>query len=402
VNKLEEEICKLCKGGNLFPPLTGVLGMNIKPKKEIEIIKPYPLGKTLEDIQREYQPNKLRKMSDNENVYGFSHMVGAELQNSLHSLSLYPDGTTGRLCEQLSHQHQIPKDYFLIGNGSEELIRLLCRAFISNGDEVVMADITFPIYKSNVLIEGGVSVFVPLVDGTHDLNGMSAAIHERTKMIFICNPNNPTGTCVNPTELKEFIQKIPNHILVVLDEAYDEYMEQQQKLDSTTLLIEQSNLVLLRTFSKIYGLAALRVGYGIMHPAVLEQLVKVKEVFNVNQLGQQAAVAALKDQTFVLECAKKNLIERNYLSSRLKEFNLSVFPSQTNFLFIYNLRDVVGLNELLLQQGIVARFFPFLQYNGSMRLTLGTREDHETLLDVFSRFYEKKEVANNGSQSSLT
>ncbi|CAG9606442.1 histidinol-phosphate transaminase [Pseudoneobacillus rhizosphaerae] len=376
--------------------------MSIKPKKQIEQLKPYPIGMTLEDIQSKYQPKKLRKMSDNENVYGFSSKVTEALRSSLHSLSLYPDATTERLCEQLSYQHKVPKNYFLIGNGSEELIRLLTRAFISDGDEAIMADITFPIYKSNVMIEGGLPVFVPIVEGTHDLQAMYEAISDRTKMIFICNPNNPTGTCVDPSELKKFIQKIPAHILVVLDEAYDEYMEQHQKIDSITLLMEHPNLVLLRTFSKIYGLAALRVGYGIMHPTVMEQLIKVKEVFNVNKLGQNAAIVALKDQPFVKDCAEKNLIERNYLSRRLSEQNLSFFPSQTNFLFIYNLGEIESLNERLLQQGIVSRFFPFPQFNGSMRLTLGTREDHETLLDVFDGLYTKEEVANNGSQSSLT
>jgi histidinol-phosphate aminotransferase len=376
--------------------------MNIKPKKQIEQLKPYPLGMSLEDIQRKYQPKKLRKLSDNENVYGFSPKVTEALRNSIHSLSLYPDATTEKLCEQLSNQHKIPKEYFLIGNGSEELIRLLTRAFVSDGDEAIMADITFPIYKSNVMIEGGIPVFVPIIEGTHDLPGMHEAISDRTKMIFICNPNNPTGTSVDPSELKKFIQKIPSHILVVLDEAYDEYMEQHQKIDSITLLMEHPNLVLLRTFSKIYGLAALRVGYGIMHPIVMEQLIKVKEVFNVNQLGQNAAIEALKDQPFVKLCAEKNLIERNYLSRRLSEQNLSFFLSQTNFLFIYNLGEIESLNERLLQQGIISRFFPFPQHNGCMRLTLGTREDHETLLDVFNSLYTKEEVANNGSQSSLT
>jgi histidinol-phosphate aminotransferase len=383
-------------------PLSEVLEMNIKPKKTINDIKPYPVGRTLEDIQHEYQPIKLRKMSDNENVYGFSPLVGEELRNSIHSLSVYPDAATEKLREQLSLLHQVPKEYFLLSNGSEELIRLLTRAYISIGDEAIMADVTFPIYKSNVLIEGGAPITVPLVMGTHDLDGMFAAITERTKIMFICNPNNPTGTCVDPIQLKAFIEKIPPNILIVLDEAYDEYMEQNQKVDSTSLLEMHNNLVLLRTFSKIYGLAALRVGYGIMQANVYEQLVKVKEVFNVNQLAQNAAVAALKDQNFIQECSLKNETERNYLSARLTELEISYFPSQTNFLFIYNLGDAQGLNERMLQKGLVARFFPFPQYNGSMRLTLGTREDHECLLDIFESFYEKKEVANNGSQSSLT
>jgi histidinol-phosphate aminotransferase len=376
--------------------------MNVKPKKEIESIKPYPLGKTLEDIQREYQPPTLRKMSDNENVYGFSPIVEEELKNSIHSLSLYPDGTNDILCEQLSLKHKIQKDYFLIGNGSEELIRLLARAFISNGDEAIMADVTFPIYKSNVTIEGGFPVSVPLIDGTHHLQGMFDAITDQTKMIFICNPNNPTGTCVDPYQLKDFIEKIPSHILVVLDEAYEEYMEFEHKIDSISLLAEHSNLVLLRTFSKIYGLASLRVGYAMMQPNIKEQLIKVKEVFNVNQLAQNAATAALKDQAFVNACAEKNHIERNYLSTSLSDMNISFFPSQTNFLFIYDLQDAEGLNEALLKQGLVTRFFPFPQYHGCMRVTLGTRKDQDTLLDVIKNFYNKKEVAKYGNQSSLT
>jgi histidinol-phosphate aminotransferase len=379
--------------------------MNIKPKHEIEGIMPYPIGKTLEDIQREYQPEKLRKMSDNENVYGYSPMVFAELAHSLQSLSFYPDATTEKLREQLSITHHANKDSILVSNGSEELIRLLARAFISNGDEAIMADVTFPIYKSNVIIEGGKPVLVPLRDGTHDLQSMFDAITSQTKMVFICNPNNPTGTCLNPTELQEFIEKIPARILVVLDEAYDEYMEPAYKLDSVTLQRKHSNLVLLRTFSKIYGLAALRVGYGIMDPDVLAQLVKVKEVFNVNQLAQSAATVALKDLQFVKDCAEKNQMERDYLSNQLASLNIAYFPSQTNFLFLYHLglSDVIRLNEELLKNGIITRFFPFPQYNGSMRLSLGTREDHNLFLTILRGFYNnEKEVAQNGSQSSRT
>jgi histidinol-phosphate aminotransferase len=379
--------------------------MNIKPKQEIEAIIPYPLGKTLEDIQREFQPARLRKMSDNENVYGYSPIIAEEITRSLDSLFLYPDGTTEKLREQLALTLRAEKDSILIGNGSEELIRLLARAFVSNGDDAIMADVTFPIYKSNVIIEGGKPVLVPLKDGTHDLPKMFDAITSQTKMIFICNPNNPTGTCLNHLELKEFIERIPSHILVVLDEAYDEYMDSEYKIGSIAVQQNHSNLVLLRTFSKIYGLAALRVGYGIMHPEVLKQLVKVKEVFNVNQLAQNAATAALQDSKFVEDCADKNRIERDYLSSQLTSLGIARFPSQTNFLFLYDLglNDISRLNEELWKNGIIARFFPFPQYNGSMRLSLGKREDHELFLEVLRGFYQdKKEVAPNGSQSSLT
>jgi histidinol-phosphate aminotransferase len=376
--------------------------MNISPKKQLEGIKPYPLGMTLEEIQAKYNPSKLRKRSDNENVYGYSEKVEEELRNSIHYLSQYPDGQTQKLIEMLALKHEISKDYFLIGNGSEELIRLLARAFITEGDEAIMADVTFPIYRSNVIIEGGSPVLVPLVDGVHHLDGMLEAITAKTKMIFICNPNNPTGTCVNPDKLLTFIQNVPSHILVVLDEAYKEYMEQNHRMESVALLEKQTNLVILRTFSKIYGLAALRVGYGMMNPFILEQLVKVKEVFNVNGLAQLAARTALTDQAFITSCTEKNQTERDYLFKQLTALNFSFFPSQTNFLFIYHLRDASSLNDSMLHKGLVARFFPFPQFNGCMRYTLGTREDQDDLLDVLQHFYKKDGALNNGNQTIIT
>jgi histidinol-phosphate aminotransferase len=376
--------------------------MNISPKKQLEGMKPYPLGMTMEEIQIKYGPSHLRKRSDNENVYGYSGKVAEELKNTFHTLELYPDGLTQKLIEGLAMRHQLPKDYFLIGNGSEELIRLLARAFISEGDEAIMADVTFPIYRSNIIIEGGNPVLVPLVDGYHHLEGILDAINENTKMIFICNPNNPTGTCVNPSHLLNFIQKVPSHILVVLDEAYKEYMEQSQQIDSIGLVENHMNLVILRTFSKIYGLAALRVGYGMMHPFIIEQLVKVKEVFNVNGLGQLAATAALSDHAFISSCAEKNQVERDYLSKQLTSMNIAFFPSQTNFLFIFNLRDASGLKEAMLHKGLVARFFPFPQFNGCMRYTLGTREDQDDLLNVLQHFYRKEGAVNHGNQTSIT
>lgn len=376
--------------------------MNISPKKQLQGIKPYPLGMTLEEIQKSYGPSNLRKRSDNENVYGYSAKVAEVLRNTVHMLSQYPDGNTQKLIKQLALKHQLSKEYFLIGNGSEELIRLLTRAYISNGDEAIMADVTFPIYRSNVIIEGGSPVLVPLVDGVHHLEGILEAINEKTKMIFICNPNNPTGTCVDPNNFLIFVQKVPSHVLVILDEAYKEYMEQDQQIDSTSLLIKHTNLVILRTFSKVYGLAALRVGYGMMNPFILEQLVKVKEVFNVNGLAQQAAITALTDQAFISNCAEKNHTERDYLSKHLNAMNISFYLSQTNFLFIYNLRDAASLNDSMLHTGLVARFFPFPQFNGCMRYTLGNREDQDDLLSVLQHFYQKEGALKNGNQTSIT
>lgn len=173
------------------------------------------------------------------------------------------------------------------------MIRLLTRAYLSCGDEAVMAEVTFPRYKTNVLLEGGIPVTVPLVDGTHDLKGMYRSITAKTKLIFVCNPNNPTGTIVGKKELLQFIESIPSHILVIVDEAYMEYVTTDDYLETLPLLSSFDNLIVLRTFSKIYGLAGLRVGFGVMNEEIAEQLRKVKDVFNVNTVAQQSAVIAL-------------------------------------------------------------------------------------------------------------
>ncbi|QED47694.1 histidinol-phosphate transaminase [Cytobacillus dafuensis] len=368
--------------------------VKIQTKRAIEEMTSYPLGFTPEELMNQYHLKTIRKMSDNENIYGCSPNVRESIIQNMQKLFLYPDGKTSLLIQKLSAFYNLNAEQLIIGNGSEELIRLLTRAFINPGDEAVLADMTFPRYEANIVIEGGISVKVPLANGVHDLPAMYEKITPRTKMIFICNPNNPTGTIVEKQELYHFIEKVPENILIVLDEAYYEYVTSNGYLQSVPLIDKHSNLVILRTFSKIYGLAGLRVGYGIMNSNIVHELHKVKDVFNVNQLAQTAAVTALENKDFILDCADKNDKERIFVCEFLEKNGLNYYPSQTNFVFIYCQFPVV---EKLISNGFLVRELKYHGYTDAFRITLGTREDNKAFLEVISQIISERAVENGNN-----
>jgi histidinol-phosphate aminotransferase len=363
--------------------------MNVKARAELDGITPYALGQTIEEIKEQYGITTVRKLSDNENVYGTSAKVREAIMKESANLCLYPDGLTSMIVEKLSGHYQIDQKHFLVSNGSEEILRLLTRAYIDENDEAVMAEVTFPRYKTNVLIDGGKAVTVPMIEGRHDLAKMREAITDKTKMVFVCNPNNPTGTIVAKQELLEFIDSVPANVLIIMDEAYFEYADSKEYLDTMPLLDQYENLVILRTFSKIYGLASLRVGYGIMHEEIAKELHKVRDVFNVNQLAQVAAAAALEDQAFVQDCAAKNSAEREFLSAKFKELEIDSFPSQSNFLYAFTNRPVI---QTLTENGVLVRQMQLLGYKEAFRITLGTRDDHEFILQIVSQLFHERAV----------
>jgi histidinol-phosphate aminotransferase len=365
------------------------MNMNIKARAELEGITPYALGQTMEEIKEQYGITTVRKLSDNENVYGTSPKVREAIMQAAANLAFYPDGMTSGIVKKLSSHYKLDQKHFLVSNGSEEIIRLLTRAYIDKNDEAVMAEVTFPRYKTNVLIDGGRAVTVPMVDGRHDLKKMQEAINGNTKMVFVCNPNNPTGTIVAKEELLSFIRNVSSNVLIIMDEAYFEYADSEEYLDTMPLLEQYKNLVILRTFSKIYGLASLRVGYGIMHEDIARELHKVRDVFNVNQLAQAAAVAALEDQDFIQDCSRKNSAERDFLSVKFKELEIDSFPSQSNFLFAFTNRPVI---QKLTENGVLVRQMQLPGYKEAFRITLGSREDHEFILQIVSQLFHERAV----------
>ncbi|WP_370297705.1 histidinol-phosphate transaminase [Ammoniphilus sp. YIM 78166] len=355
----------------------------IPTRKQIESLNVYVPGKPIEEVKREFGLEKIIKLASNENPFGFSALAKETMLREMLQTNSYPEGTAPLLTEKLAHYLHVPQDSLIVGNGSDELIRLLTRRYIRPGDEVIMADVTFPRYKTNVQIEGGKSVHIPLIDGVHDLTGMLAAITEQTRMIFVCNPNNPTGTIVGKKALAAFIEKVPSHILLIVDEAYYEYVTDEDYLETLPLLLSHPNLIVLRTFSKIYGLAALRIGYGVMHPSIVKELMKVKEPFNTNRLAQSAAIASLDDSQFVEDCKQKNAEGRRYLEEEVAKLGFSIYPSQGNFVMILLDRPGDEVFASLLKQGIIVRSGGLLGYPQTIRVSIGTPEENQAFIEAF-------------------
>lgn len=355
----------------------------IPTRKQIESLGVYVPGKPIEEVKREFGLEKIIKLASNENPLGFSALAKEAMLREISQTNSYPEGTAPLLAEKLALHMNVSKDSVIVGNGSDELIRLLTRSYIRPGDEVIMADVTFPRYETNIQIEGGKTIHVPLIDGVHDLSGMLAAITDNTRMIFVCNPNNPTGTIVGKSPLAEFIEKVPAHILLIVDEAYYEYVTDEDYLQTLPLLPQHPNLIVLRTFSKIYGLAALRIGYGIMHPAIVKELMKVKEPFNTNRLAQSAAIASLDDAQFVEECKQKNAEGRKYLEEEVAKLGFSIYPSQGNFVMIQLDRTGDEVFASLLKKGIIVRSGGLLGYPQTIRVSVGTPEENQAFIQAF-------------------
>jgi histidinol-phosphate aminotransferase len=264
----------------------------------------------------------------------------------------------------------------ILGNGSDEILGLLARAFLAPGEEAVMADETFVIYRMEVTAAHGISVEVPLKEGRHDLPAMAKAVTAKTKLLFVCNPNNPTGTAVHQEEVEALMALVPEHVIVVFDEAYYEYVRLAGFPDTLRYVAQGRNVIVLRTFSKIYGLAGLRIGYGLTTAEIAEYLNRVRPPFNANSMAQRAAVAALEDEEHVARSRTLNGTEMEKVRAGLEALNHKPLPSETNFLYFDAGRDGRLLFEALLRQGVIIRHI-----RGPMvRVTIGRPEENEAFL----------------------
>ena len=276
----------------------------MKFRKTLEKIAPYKAGKSIEEIQEEYGLEKTIKLASNENPYGQSKNV-LEVINKIKSTQLYPDNHCTDLRKALAKKHGIDEEMFIFGNGSVEIIQMISRILLDSGDEVITGTPTFQSYFSETVIQGANLIEVPLQKETFDLKGILDKITDKTRIIYVTNPNNPTGTILSQKEIEEFLKNVPSDILVVLDEAYFEFVEAEEYGDSVKLLEKYSNICILRTLSKAYGLSGLRIGYGIAHKQIIEQLEKVRVPFNVSAVAQEAGIVALQDEEFVQNCKQK-------------------------------------------------------------------------------------------------
>ncbi|OPA81455.1 histidinol-phosphate transaminase [Paenibacillus selenitireducens] len=362
----------------------------MQPKSSIVNLPVYQPGKPIEDVKRELGLTEVIKLASNENPFGSSEKAKQAILNELQNMSIYPDGASVELANAIAKHHHVNANQIVFGAGSDEIILMITRAFIVAGDETIMADQTFPQYKHNTDIEGAVCVQVPLVDGKHDLPGMLARITEKTKVIWVCNPNNPTGTIVSKDELVAFLDQVPKHVLVVLDEAYCEYVKDPSFPDGLTLLPHYNNLITLRTFSKIYGLASLRIGYGIGDPAVIKLINQVREPFNTSRMAQAAALAAIDDQEFIDKCREANAAGIQYLEREFTRLGLTSFPAHGNFVMFDTKRDAAAVFNELMRKGVITRAGHKL-YPTYIRVTVGSQAENTKFIQALEAVL--KEVA---------
>lgn len=358
------------------------------PKERILSVPVYQPGKPIDEVKRELGLTEVIKLASNENPYGSSPKVKEAITNALDSLALYPDGGSMELRWQLADFLKVKPEQLIFGNGSDEVVQMICRVYLGEGINSVMATPTFSQYRSNAIIDGAELIEVPLKNGVHDLEAMAQAVNDKTRVLWVCNPNNPSGTIVSEAELLQFLEKIPSDVLVVLDEAYYEYVVSEEYPQTIPLLEKYPNLIILRTFSKIYGLAALRIGYGVASEKVINDLNHVREPFNTGSLSQIAAGVALKDQEFVAKCRDLNREGLKQLTDKFDEWGLSYYPSQTNFILVDMKQDSTQLFQKLLSKGFIVRSGAALGFPGYQRITVGTPEQNEKLLAALESVLE--------------
>ena len=339
-------------------------------------LNPYVPGKPVAELQRELGLTRVIKLASNENPLGPSPKALESLAEEHPMLHRYPDGGGYRLRHAIADRWKVTRDHVILGNGSDEILGLLARALLAPGDEAVMADHTFVIYKMEVTAAHGKPVTVPLVNWTHDLDAMVRAVTPRTRLLFVCNPNNPTGTMVDAGTVRRLMDRVPEDVVVVFDEAYFEYVRDPQFPDTIAYVKEGRNAIVLRTFSKIYGLAGLRIGYGITTPEITDILNRVRPPFNANSLAQRAALAALGDEAHVAVSRTVNAEGMEQVGRGLKELGFEPISSETNFLYFDVKRDGRQVFESLLREGIIVRHI-----EGTMlRVTIGREEDNTMFL----------------------
>jgi len=348
-------------------------------RKDIKNIEAYKPGKPIEEVERELGIKGVIKLASNENALGPSPKALQAVKKALACLNRYPEGTCFYLKNKLARFLGVPEPNLIFGNGSDELIDIILKTIKEPGAEIITSEVTFVEYKICGAINGFVVKTIPMRNFTYDLTAIKKAISPRTKAIFIANPNNPTGTYVNSNQVTSFLEGIPKDILVVFDEAYFEYAADKD-FPKLVRLINKKNIAILRTFSKIYGLAGLRVGYMIANSSLVAYAQRVRQPFNVNSLAQAAAAAALDDKAFVK--LSKNLIknEKKFLYDAFTELGIWFKKSAANFIFIRMNADTRKIFQELLKRGVIIREMNCYNMPNYARITIGTRQENIKLI----------------------
>src|SRR5713101_570988 len=348
-------------------------------------IAPYEPGKPIEELERELGIHNPIKLASNENPLPPSDRVQKAIASALSSLNRYPDGSGFYLRQALAKKHGVTQEQVVIGNGSNELIELLVRTFLRPGDEAVVPHPSFVVYPMIVQAAGGIRVMVMLKDHRLDLEAMARAITPMTKIVFVANPNNPTATIVTAEEVTTFMARVPDKVIVVFDEAYFEFAQGPDFPDSLGFMKHGRKVVVLRTFSKAASLAGLRVGYAIADPDCVSLLNRIRQPFNINSLAQVAALAALEDDSHILECLRMNEAGRHFLCDEFTSMGVKYVPSRANFILVDVGRSGTDIFQRLLKEGVIVRPMASFGMETALRITIGTPEENRRLVKALKK-----------------
>lgn len=358
----------------------------------VQQLQPYVPGKPVDELERELGISGSIKLASNENPLGPSKKAIAAATSVLPGVNYYPDGGGYKLRQALANKHQVNINGITLGNGSNDILELVARAFLSPQHSAVFSQYAFAVYPivtqaigARANIAAAYAADHADMPYGHDLDALLAAIDDTTRVLFIANPNNPTGTWLQTSALTEFLQKVPAHVMVVLDEAYYEYMPDELKPDSNALLQQFDNLIVSRTFSKMYGLAGLRIGYSVSHPQVADLLNRVRQPFNANLLAQAAALAALDDDAHVTASVQLNNLGLQQLADGFSAMGLSYIPSIGNFITVDVKRDALHVYQDLLREGVIVRPVANYQLPQHLRITVGTEAQNTRVLSALHK-----------------
>jgi len=354
---------------------------------------PYSAGKPIEEVAREMGLTRIVKLASNENPMGMSPLAVEAMKQAATTVNRYPDGAAWDLKGKLSDRLGVPRENIVLGNGSNEILELLAQLLLTQGDETLYAWPAFVVYRLATLAHGGRGIEVPLDQNLrHDMNAMADALTDRTRIVYVANPNNPTGTYVGRTELERFMDKVPQNVPFVLDEAYFEFATHRDDFpDGMDYFRQGRPIVVVRTFSKAHGLAGVRVGYAVMPASLADLLNRVRQPFNVNSIAQAAAAAALDDDDFVRKSLEHNRVELRRIRDAVEGMGLTVTPSFTNFILIdLGHRSGQDVYEALMKKGVIVRSMAPYGLPGTIRVTAGLKEENEFFLEALGEIIAGK------------
>lgn len=343
----------------------------------VKTLSPYQAGKPIEELERELGISNIIKLASNENPFGFPESAKQAIQQQLNDLTRYPDANGFELKATIATKFGVQPNQITLGNGSNDLLELFAHTFATEGDEIIYSQYAFIVYPLVTKAINATAREIPAKNWGHDLDGFLAAINDKTKLIYLANPNNPTGNFLSHAEIEAFLAKVPSRVLVVLDEAYTEFTEPNKRVNSFKLLQTFPNLIISRSLSKAYGLAGLRIGYAVSNPEIADLLNRVRQPFNCNSLALAAAQAVLNDDEFVKKVAENNRLEMARYEAFCTAQGLAFIPSSGNFITIDFKRPAAPIYDALLREGVIVRPIAGYGMPNHLRISIGLPEEND-------------------------